>query len=57
MRERPRKWESSLRKEIAMNANRNLKIDFMVNGKHDHFIESKQGKSRKKRATKKGRKA
>ncbi|MCR4849785.1 MAG: hypothetical protein K5870_00865 [Lachnospiraceae bacterium] len=35
-----------------MNANRNMKIDFRINGKHDHFIEPKHGRSRKYRATK-----
>lgn len=38
-----------------MNKNRNLVIDFRVNGQHDHTIEKKQGKSIKKRATKKRR--
>ena len=27
-----------------MNANRNIKIDFRVNGKHDHFIKKNKGK-------------
>ena len=36
-----------------MNANRKQVIDFRINGKHDHYIEPKQGKSIKKRATKK----
>ncbi len=35
-----------------MNANRNMKIDFRINGKHDHYIEPKHGKSRKFRPTK-----
>lgn len=35
-----------------MNSNRNLKIDFRINGKHDHYIEPKHGKSVKLRATK-----
>lgn len=35
-----------------MNANRNIKIDFRINGKHDHYIESKHGKSIKNRPTK-----
>ena len=39
-----------------MNRNRNLVIDFRVNGQHDHTIEPKPGKSIKKRATKKKRK-
>lgn len=38
-----------------MNRNRNLIIDFRINGKHDHTIESKHGKSITKRATKKRR--
>lgn len=39
-----------------MNANRNLTIDFRVNGKHDHYIQKTQGKSiESKRATKKRR--
>lgn len=38
-----------------MNANRNIKIDFRINGKHDHYIEKKKGKSiNKYHATKKG---
>lgn len=36
-----------------MNANRNLKIDFQVNHKHDHYIEPNHGRSIKKRPTKK----
>lgn len=36
-----------------MNKNRKLVIDFRINGKHDHYIEPKHGKSIKKRATKK----
>ena len=39
-----------------MNANRNLVIDFRINGEHDHYIKPKKGRSIKKRATKKGRK-
>jgi len=39
-----------------MNANRNMKIDFRVNGKHDHYIQPEHGKSVTKRATKKRRK-
>lgn len=40
-----------------MNANRNITIDFRINGKHDHYIKPKHGKSITKRATKKrGRK-
>ena len=35
-----------------MNATRNLKIDFRVNGKHDHYILKSKGKSVTKRATK-----
>lgn len=35
-----------------MNKNRNIKIDFRINGKHDHYIEPKHGKSRKFRPTK-----
>ena len=36
-----------------MNRNRNMKIDFRINGKHDHYIEPKHGKSIiKYRATK-----
>lgn len=35
-----------------MNRNRNLKIDFRINGKTDHIIETKHGKSVKFRATK-----
>lgn len=38
-----------------MNRNRNISIDFRVNGKHDHTIEKKAGKSIGKRATKKRR--
>ncbi len=36
-----------------MNANRNLIVDFRINGEHDHYIQKKNGKSIKKRATKK----
>ena len=35
-----------------MNASRNLRIDFRVNGKHDHYIQKERGKSVTKRATK-----
>ena len=35
-----------------MNRSRNLKIDFRINGKTDHIIEPKHGKSVKHRATK-----
>lgn len=28
-----------------MNRNRNIKVDFRINGKHDHYIEPKHGKS------------
>ena len=35
-----------------MNRNKNIKIDFRINGKHDHYIEAKHGKSVQKRATK-----
>jgi len=35
-----------------MNRNRNLKIDFRINGKHDHYIEPKHGKTILLRATK-----
>ena len=38
-----------------MNRNRNLIIDFQINGKHDHNIEPKHGKSIVKRPTKKRR--
>lgn len=38
-----------------MNRNRNLIIDFRINGKHDHAIEPKHGRSVTKRATKKRR--
>ena len=38
-----------------MNRNRNLIIDFRINGKPDHIIEPKHGKSIIKRATKKRR--
>lgn len=27
-----------------MNANKNIKIDFRINGKHDHFIQKNKGK-------------
>ena len=36
-----------------MNVNRSITIDFRINGKHDHYIEPKHGKSITKRATKK----
>lgn len=36
-----------------MNATKNMTIDFRINGKHDHYIEPKRGKSITKRATKK----
>lgn len=39
-----------------MNAARNQRIDFRINGTHDHWIEKTKGKSVKKRATKKRRK-
>lgn len=40
-----------------MNRNRNIKIDFRVNGRHDHYIEAVHGKSvPKHRATKPRRK-
>ena len=35
-----------------MNANRNLKIKFLVNGELDHTIEPKKGRSIKNRPTK-----
>ena len=35
-----------------MNRNRKLVIDFRINGKHDHYIKPKKGKSIKFRATK-----
>ncbi len=35
-----------------MNKNRNIKIDFRIDGKHDHFIEPKHGAKVKTRATK-----
>lgn len=39
-----------------MNANRNMKIDFRINGEHDHTIEPKHGRSiEKRKATKKKR--
>lgn len=39
-----------------MNANRNLTIDFRINGKHDHYISPEHGVSVSKgRATKKKR--
>lgn len=39
-----------------MNANRKLKIDFRINGAHDHWIEQKHGKHvDKAKATKKRR--
>ena len=40
-----------------MNKNRNIKIDFRINNRHDHYIEAKKGLSVKKRSCKKrGRK-
>lgn len=36
----------------TMNRNRNLKIDFRINGKHDHFIEPVHGAKVITRATK-----
>ena len=36
----------------TMNRNRNLKIDFRINGKHDHFIEPVHGSRVEMRATK-----
>lgn len=37
-----------------MNRNRNIKIDFRVNGRHDHYIKKRPGKSVPKwKATKK----
>lgn len=39
-----------------MNANRNMTIDFMINGKHDHYIRKKSGKKVPYGATKKRRK-
>lgn len=39
-----------------MNVNRNIRIDFRVNGKHDHFIQKKKGKHiSEMKATKKKR--
>ena len=38
-----------------MNRNRNLIIDFRINGKHDHTIEPKHGRSVTKRDKKKRR--
>lgn len=35
-----------------MNANRNMKINFLVNGELDHIIQPKKGKSIKNRPTK-----
>lgn len=35
-----------------MNANRNMTIKFLVNGKLDHVIQPKKGKSIKNRPTK-----
>lgn len=35
-----------------MNANRNMKINFLINGELDHVIQSKKGKSIKNRPTK-----
>ncbi len=39
-----------------MNRNRNLVIDFRINGKHDNFIEPKHGTSVRLGATKPKRK-
>lgn len=37
-----------------MNRNKNIKIDFRINGKHDHYIEKRPGTSvPKQKATKK----
>lgn len=37
-----------------MNRNRNMQIDFQINGKHDHFIQPDHGRSvPKSKATKK----
>lgn len=36
----------------TMNRNRNLKINFRINGKTDHIIKPKHGKNVKFRATK-----
>lgn len=38
-----------------MNATRNLRIDFRINGKHDHYIQKEKGRSVTKRPTKKRR--
>lgn len=38
-----------------MNANRNLRIDFRINKKHDHYIVKTKGTSVTKRPTKKKR--
>lgn len=35
-----------------MNRNRNMTIDFRINGKHDHYIKPKHGMSVQTRATK-----
>lgn len=35
-----------------MNRNRNMKIDFRINEKHDHYIEPKHGTKVLTRATK-----
>ena len=35
-----------------MNANRNMKINFLINGELDHTIEPKKGRSVKNRPTK-----
>jgi len=44
--------ESNWRRK--MNRNRTIKIDFRINGRHDHFIEKRSGKSASKlRTTKK----
>ena len=38
-----------------MNRNRNIVIDFRINGKHDHTIAPKSGRPITKRPTKKRR--
>lgn len=38
-----------------MNANRNLTIDFRINGKSDHTISKKKGRSIKKPTATKGK--
>ena len=39
-----------------VNAWKNVKVDFRVNGKHDHYIQKKMGKPINKRPTKSRRK-